>query len=529
MTDRRAFLKTCLTCAAVPAMAKFSRSSVAANLLESAESAQPLCSLLDGSPDAVAFLASRWGPVLGKLKTKPSREIATSPFSVGLETLDRSLYDPARLYDRLGELGVKWARLQTGWARCEKAPAHYEFNWLDDVVDHVRSLGVRPWFNLGYGNRLYTPNAPDESAVGWVPINSDAAQQAWLRFVRAIAQHFRDRVQHWEIWNEPNIRGFWKPTDPSAKVYTQFAKATSEVIREEIPEAVIIGGALAGMPTDYFRQMLAAGLGEVVQKISYHPYRAVPEASYAKTLQQWRDILNSAGYSRIQLWQGENGCPSVPGGEGALREYPWDEVKQAKWLLRRILYDRLLGVELTSYYHMVDLVNYRGQGKINPKGLLRGTDYSPKPAYFAYQRLCTLFDGQTLRAKERDVGATLVLSAGPPKTPSPNDTGQKTSGSGESSSVIEPAAFLRRDRPLWCFWMPKALVTPSVIESGTVRIAEPYEAGRWCMVDPLSGFVFAIERQTGTSEKQFAVDCVLADYPLIIADRRAVEDVLVLA
>ena len=38
-------------------------------------------------------------------------------------------------------------------------------------------------------------------------------------------------------------------------------------------------------------------------------------------------------------------------------------------------------------------------GKTNYKGLLRGTDYSPKPAYFALQCLAALFDSETARAE----------------------------------------------------------------------------------------------------------------------------------
>ncbi|GEM_PF-6094319 len=78
----------------------------------------------------------------------------------------------------------------------------------------------------------------------------------------------------------------------------------------------LIGGALAGMPTEYLRSLLKSGILRHVDKISCHPYRAVPETGYAETLRQWRDMIATFAEStgarnrKIELWQGENGCPS---------------------------------------------------------------------------------------------------------------------------------------------------------------------------------------------------------------------------
>lgn len=155
-----------------------------------------------------------------------------------------------------------------------------------------------------------------------------------------------------------------------------------------MPNAVLIGGALAGMPASYLKACLDAGLAEHVDRVSYHPYRPEPEKGYRSQVAAMRKLL-AARKKGIGLWQGENGCPSRGGRGscGALSNLPWTETRQAKWLLRRILADRCLDVELTSYFHLVDLVGYRGQ--TNFKGLLRGTNYTPKPAYRAYQCLCT--------------------------------------------------------------------------------------------------------------------------------------------
>lgn len=121
-------------------------------------------------PAAAAALGQTGSP--SELRARPSKSIAASALSVGFETLDRMMFDPERTYPHLAKLGVKWARCQTGWARTEQKKGEFNFGWLDSVVDSLRGIGIQPWFNLGYGNRLYTPGPKHESAVGWVPLNS---------------------------------------------------------------------------------------------------------------------------------------------------------------------------------------------------------------------------------------------------------------------------------------------------------------------------------------------------------------------
>ncbi len=185
-------------------------------------------------------------PRLGKVAPRASKLIPASPLSIGFETLDRKMFEPERTYAHLAQLGVKWARVQTGWGRCETEKGRYDFAWLDSVVDRLLEIGIQPLFNLGYGNRLYTPEAKGVSAVGWVPLWSEEAQTGWSRFVQALAKHFSQRVRHWEIWNEPNITTFWRPQKPNARDYVELVKRTAPLIRREVPTAVLIGGALAG-------------------------------------------------------------------------------------------------------------------------------------------------------------------------------------------------------------------------------------------------------------------------------------------
>jgi len=415
---------------------------------------------------------------VGKLKSRSSASIKASPLGVGYETLDRQHFDPVKTYQHAAQLGVKWARCQTGWARTEKTKGQYDFGWLDGVVDGLLKIGIQPWFNLGYGNPLYTTKA-DATAVGWVPVFDEAAMDGWKKFTAKIAEHFKGRVRHYEIWNEPNITNFWKPGKPDAASYVKLVEQTAPIIRQHAPDAVIIGGAFAGIPMDYIKQCLEAGMAKHIDKMSYHPYRSVPESGYDKEVQTMRQLLAKHDGARVALWQGENGCPSQKGGAGALRDVDWNETRQAKWLTRRILSDLRLEIELTSYFLIVDLVGYRGS--TNWKGLLRGKDYTPKPAYFAYQNLCALFDADTLKA---DLPVQV-----------------------EGEKVVT-ASFQRRGEPLYAYWTPESLTKD--VPSTKARVTVASKPKSPALLDPLTGQVYRIS----------AFDALpLADYPLIIADQ----------
>lgn len=443
---------------------------------------------------------------LGRLKTHPSKSIEASRLSIGFETLDRKMFDPKRPLPHLAQLGVKWARCQTGWCRCEPEKGRYEFGWLDEVVDSLLEIGIQPWLSLSYGNKLYTPEAPTPVAVGWAPIFDDQAQAAWLRFTEAIGRHFADRVRHWEIWNEPNGRIFWQPRKADPADYTRMVRITAPVLRDQVDEAFIVGGALAGIPLDYLEGCLDHGMAEHVDAVSYHPYRTPPEKNYDGEVAAMRKLLAATGRD-IKLWQGENGCPSkqMTGSWSYVRQ-PWTETIQAKWLTRRILSDLRLEVDLTSYFHTVDLLNYNwgqgGSGHDQFMGVLRGKDYTRKPSYFAYQSLCTLIDAQTKRDRRLD---------GQPQADTPGD-------------ILAPG-FRRNDVPLCAYWRPTDLFNPPAEQQVTLRL--PLREGigleQPVLVDPLSQEVFAlpIEQQSGVAVT-FA-NLPLRDYPMIVTDRSALD------
>jgi hypothetical protein len=457
----------------------------------------------------VAALAAQPASFQAKLKPLRALDIRASPLSIGFETLDRKQFDAERTFPHLAELGVKWARCQTGWARTETKPGEFDFAWLDQVVDGLLKIGVEPWFNLGYGNRLYTPGAPHESAVGWAPVFTEEARKGWVRFVERIARHYRTRVKVWEIWNEPNIPAFWQPEKPSAESYMDMVRLTAPVLRKEAPGCVLIGGGFASIPQflDYLEDCLDLGLADLVEKISYHPYRAQPEWNYANDVRSIRGLVDRYRPG-MPLWQGENGAPSFGGGEGALSNFEWNEQSQAKWLLRRLVTDLGLGIEVTSYFLIVDIVNYirrEGQtGKTNPKGVLRGNEYTRKPSYFALQNLCTLFDAETQPA---DFLIRL-------------ERGQQPF----EDQAVSTHTFARKGRPLYTIWIPAVLQRPFTPQPGRITLWSGQQAPLEMpvLVNLMTGDIAKPDKAERRGGFWHLEAPAVPDYPLVITDASAV-------
>ena len=122
---------------------------------------------------------------IGTIKPKNSKQIKFSRIGLGLEKLDREVFDPEKVYDKVADTGVKWARIQSGWQRTERQKGVYDFDWIDSIVDNLLQRGVEPWVCLCYGNGLYSDDAKKIfGAVGCPPIFNDEQKNAWANYVK---------------------------------------------------------------------------------------------------------------------------------------------------------------------------------------------------------------------------------------------------------------------------------------------------------------------------------------------------------
>jgi hypothetical protein len=433
-------------------------------------------------------------PLLGTIKPRPAREIASSTWSIGGETLDRDFaaYDNYRQF--LGPLGAKAIRLQAGWAKCEKKPGVYDWAWLDAIVDDARAQGVQPWLETSYGNPIYEGGGGTGLGGGFP--RSPEALAAWDNWVRVLVRHFKDRVTEWEIWNEPDRSN--KP-----ETYASLFIRTASILRAEQPTARIYALALAGnfkYAESFLQHLQAAGKADLMDAITYHGYPKNPDDT------RGGDTIRAllAKYApKATARQGETGAPSKFQPAFALAKIPFSEVTQAKWDLRRMLAHRAKGIPF-NLFTLMDM-HYLRDGKVimNWKGLLESrpdkTVDHAKLAYFAAQRVFAVFDDTLQCVADFKPGGSmegLAIDA------------YRTKAGGTIVAVWSKAA-------------PPAdsnATTPVDLTLPGVALTEPVYA------DLLTGKVYAIPRDRWTSDgastslKQLPV----YDSPVLIADKAAI-------
>ena len=461
---------------------------------------------------------------IGSLRRLPSRDIRQSAISVGMECLDRDVFNFDRCYEQLGAIGVKWARVQTGWCKCETRKGEYDFAWLDHIVDSLLAVGVQPWFNLGFGNKLYMPDVYTDAAVGFVPLYYPEGLVAWKKFVSAVARHFHGRVRRWEIWNEPEGKNFWQPTNPDPREYARLIRETAPLIRADISDAEI-GSCLAGMVNlHYFPGFVATGIASELDFHCFHNYNILPELNLHRAVQAQRRSFAAHGGSHLKLAMGEGGYASYfPAGHWMGTHVMASEKNQAKWLLRRIVADLGEDLMMTSFFQMADMMEKPySMGDVTRKdparhGLLNGLSYTPKMSYYAMASAAALFDDETLHT---DLYAQPDTTASIPRG---------TPVSRLFDLALSVVTFTRKGFPIYAYHIPEDVQCDFPGYRNFQLHFLPGEAGRpICnpvLIDMLAGTVYAV---TNTASVASGIHCCqglpIVDYPLLLTDRDAISD-----
>ncbi|MBP5300902.1 MAG: cellulase family glycosylhydrolase [Victivallales bacterium] len=344
---------------------------------------------------------------IGSVPAIASSAIGHSRIGLGFEKLDRGVFDPEKAYDKVAALGVKWIRIQSGWQRTETAPGVYDWGWLDDIVDNLRSRGLEPWMCLCYGNRLYTPAAAERfGGLGCPPVHTSKELSAWKAYVTATVRHYAGRVTWWEVWNEPDCEYAWG-TECNPAEYAVLCRETAEAIRAGNPDAKVIGGSFAFARLEFVTPLLEAGFAQWCDAVTYHVYSS-DETDDAERVENLRALLRRYRSGGLPVIQGEGGCQSSPDGCGALCGQMWTPAKQANSLARHFVNQLAQDLMFASFFSCMDMAeaqngkvgeSYRDFGyfgvlgaEFDERGVATGA-YTPKPSYRTLQVISALFRG----------------------------------------------------------------------------------------------------------------------------------------
>lgn len=276
--------------------------------------------------------------------------------------------------------GVKWSREEFSWAGIEPTQGQYSFDFYDNVVNTANRHGISVYGLLSYWSnwtQAYTEEGIDDFCV----------------WARAVVRHFKDRVKHWEIYNEPNIF-FW---NGPKELYPVLMERCYAAIKVEDPKATVLAISTAGIDRKFIRQCLDAKAPFDI--LTIHPYRSkLIDRGFMQELRETAELVGGR-----PVWITEMGWPTHVDGV--------DQRTQAQMLARSYLSAIASGAcQNISWYDFRNDGNDPFYNESN-FGVLY-SDMAPKPAYRALASVCRLLPSGKPRLLDDFGKDVLVLEMG---------------------------------------------------------------------------------------------------------------------
>lgn len=127
----------------------------------------------------------------------------------------------------------------------------YNFNYIDQVFDDYQSMGLKPFVELGFMPEKLASG--DQTVFYWKGNTTPPHDyDKWADLVSATMNHWIERygleeVITWpiEVWNEPNLAGFWKDAD--MEEYFKLYEVSSNAVKKCDSRIRVGGPAICGI------------------------------------------------------------------------------------------------------------------------------------------------------------------------------------------------------------------------------------------------------------------------------------------
>lgn len=237
-------------------------------------------------------------------------------------------------------LGVSWRLLEPerrdGWDYAWYIPA------FEHLVERAHALGMRV-FVLFLQVPCWASSDPTKncSAGKWNDAYPPQSNADYARAFRKVVELYGDRVDAWEVWNEPNIDRFWQPA-PDPVAYTRLLVAAYQAIKAQDSDAIVLGGALAGADTEFLDRMYEAGAQPYFDALALHPY-SIPRSpsdcsdsrwAYACGIDAIRSMMQHHDDPK-DIWITEFGWSSYSGSGGVSEDAQKAYLQESLALLER--------------------------------------------------------------------------------------------------------------------------------------------------------------------------------------------------
>ena len=342
-------------------------------------------------------------------------------FSVGSDYPGTLIRDDSQAQLKLvvDELGFRYIRFHAifhdvlGTMRFEDGKTVYKWSKIDQLYDDLLARHIRPFVELGFTPRALATSR--NSVFYWNGNTSHPNPEGWRDLVDAFIRHIeerygRDEVRTWyfEVWNEPNLSGFWEGGDQ--KAYFELYDLTAKTIKSIDPALRVGGPATAGTAwvPEFLAHVKQSGAG--VDFVTTHTYGVqggfLDEEGKADTkldpspdaiigdVRRVREQISASPFPGLPLYFSEWSTSYTP------RDSVHDSYISAPYILTKLKASQGLAQGM-SYWTYTDLFEEPGPptasfqggfGLLNREGIR-------KPAFFAYKYLQAL-QGESLATSD---------------------------------------------------------------------------------------------------------------------------------
>jgi hypothetical protein len=259
---------------------------------------------------------------------KQSGELVDNRIGAQFDSFGQPEFYDFEIYPR----GVKRARVAINglepelvdWDRPEFSilPEH------DEVFTRMADNGLTITYVLTFWDKETYPNGEGAPCARF---KTEEEIQHYLDFVQFTVRHFKDRVQYFEIWNEPDIPRYCpkyiEPVD-----YINLVRRTVPVVRQEYPEAKITVGGISNTKFsnayNYLFDILESDIMPLVDVVAWHPMYGTSPAydlyrdyyyNYPAFVQEIKDVAIAHGFNGE--FQADEIGWATP--ETAISDQPW--------------------------------------------------------------------------------------------------------------------------------------------------------------------------------------------------------------
>ena len=300
------------------------------------------------------------------------------PEGIGLNLMPYSITPMYLQY--VNDLNLDYVRTGIPWGCVEKSPGVYDWNEYDKLISTLKTYNIKPMIVIGFNNSIYG------ASNVFTGISTSLQREAFTRFAEKLLARYKNQDIVWEIWNEPNIGEFWKPS-PNSKDYALMAKYMLNILRKNFPSEIIIAPALA-MPNrgEFISVCQKYGVFNMTDGVSMHFYKS---DGNTVVMPEWINIPEISSYITKNIESNRFDNKKIPLIASELGySTSWQGITddiQGIYLQRELIINRANQIPISIIHTLMDLSNNRSDDESN-FGLIK-SNFSPKSSYFMIKEL----------------------------------------------------------------------------------------------------------------------------------------------